>query len=83
MREMSLCFCDVTFFCCYDVHQVGTAADTLSQSGTKLADDELIQLDEPLQEYVRLTASLKVGITFLSDDETYLMFVLWSLGCIE
>lgn len=46
----------------YIMHQVGTAADTLSQSGTKLADDELIQLDEPLQEYVRLTASLKVLI---------------------
>ena len=34
--------------------QVGSSIDKLSQIATKHAEDELIQLDEPLQEYVRL-----------------------------
>lgn len=42
--------------------QTGNGVDQISQAATKHAEDELIQLEEPLQEYVRLIASLKDAI---------------------
>jgi hypothetical protein len=36
--------------------------DQLSQAGIKKVDGELYQLDEPLQEYVRLLQSLKAAV---------------------
>lgn len=49
--------------------QVGSSVDLLSQSATKHSDDELIQLDEPLQEYVRLLGSLKEAIKRRGDKK--------------
>lgn len=41
----------------------------MSTSATKHADDELIQLDEPLKEYVRLIASLKSAMQRRQDKK--------------
>lgn len=49
--------------------QVGSAVDQLSQAGTKHADDELVQLDEPMAEYVRLLHSLKEAIKRRADKK--------------
>jgi len=49
--------------------QVGSAVDVLSQSATRHSDDELVQLDEPLQEYVRLLASLREAIKRRGDKK--------------
>lgn len=48
---------------------VGASVDALAQTATKHADDELVQLDEPLQEYVRLLQSLKEAIKRRGDKK--------------
>lgn len=42
--------------------QTGSSLDQLSQAATKHVNGELLQLDEPLQEYVRLLRSLKAAL---------------------
>ena len=49
--------------------QVGSSVDVLSQVATKHSDDELVQLEEPLAEYVRLLGSLREAIKRRSDKK--------------
>lgn len=42
--------------------QFGSSIDQLSQSTTKLGEQELIQVDEPLQEYVRVMQGLQKAL---------------------
>lgn len=42
--------------------QCGSSIDQLSQAATKRSDQELVQFDEPFQEYVRTLQSLKLAL---------------------
>jgi sorting nexin-1/2 len=49
--------------------QMGTALDTMSVAATKHSESEMTELEEPLEEYARYTASVKAAVQVRQDKK--------------
>jgi sorting nexin-1/2 len=59
--------------------QVGTALDTMSVAATKHSESEMTELEEPLEEYARYTASVKAAVQVRTDKKNAYLATLTDL----
>ena len=60
--------------------QIGTAVDLISVSGTEHAEAEVLRLQEPLEEYVRMIGSVKAAMAVRQDRKGAYVAILTDLA---
>jgi len=60
--------------------QIGTAVDLISVSGTEHAEAEVLRLQEPLEEYVRMIGSVKAAMVVRQERKAAYVTILTDLS---